>query len=233
MLCAPGIIEDGNENKSFIARRDLLYIGTLVAHHLLSHLEAARPELRRPHLLSAVTLPLAGGFFGYRLVTYNLCGKNVSENQQESIRYWISTFWCQTIWKYFTVTNSTLCYKLQICIIMRAGCSFREQDFLLTSTKFPEYTSSSVTSRSSMMSFPLGMFLSCCCRFPPNMNPKSPKKLQEEDRERVVVASADKQTHKTWLPTIECTFNRHVLEHVCGKYPKKFFSSCRTMSLKV
>lgn len=58
------------------------------------------------------------------------------------------------------------------------------ESFLLTSTKFPEYTSSSVTSRSSMMSFPLGMFLSCCCRLPPNMKPKSPKKLEKEERVR-------------------------------------------------
>ena len=58
---------------------DLLHIGTLIAHHLLSHLEAARSELCRPHLLSAVTLPLARGFFGYRFVTYNLCDKAVLE----------------------------------------------------------------------------------------------------------------------------------------------------------
>lgn len=48
----------------------------------------------------------------------------------------------------------------------------------LTSTKFPEYTSSSVTSRSTIMSLPRGMFLSCWRGLPPNMNPKSPKKLE-------------------------------------------------------
>lgn len=71
---------------------------------------------------------------------------------------------------------------------------------LLTSTKFPEYTSSSVTSRSRMMSFPLGIFLSCCCRLPPNMNPKSPKKLQ-----RGIVKSKCKEKNKN-KQTIEILF---------------------------
>lgn len=52
--------------------RDLLHIGTFITHSLLSHLEATRSELCRPHLLSAVTLPLARSFFGYGFVTYNL-----------------------------------------------------------------------------------------------------------------------------------------------------------------
>lgn len=64
--------------------KDLLYIGALVAHHLLGHLEAAGSELCRPHLLSAVTLPLAGGFFGYWLVTYDLGDKAVSKSDDES-----------------------------------------------------------------------------------------------------------------------------------------------------
>lgn len=53
-------------------RRNLLHVGTLIAHHLLSHLEAARSELRRPHLLPAVALPLPRGFFGDGLVAHNL-----------------------------------------------------------------------------------------------------------------------------------------------------------------
>lgn len=71
-MCVPSVIEGVNDNKSFTTSGDSLYIGTLIAHHLLSHLEAARSELRRPHFLSAVTLPLAWSFFGHRLVTYNL-----------------------------------------------------------------------------------------------------------------------------------------------------------------
>lgn len=51
---------------------NLLDIRTFITHHLLSHLEAARPELRCPHLLPAVALPLARGLFGNRLVTHNL-----------------------------------------------------------------------------------------------------------------------------------------------------------------
>lgn len=51
---------------------DSLHIRTLVTHCLLSHLETTRSKLRRPHFLSAVTLPLARGFFGYRFVTDNL-----------------------------------------------------------------------------------------------------------------------------------------------------------------
>ena len=82
--------------------------------------------------------------------------------------------------------------KRRYCLIWDAYCIMRcifqcdtGHDFMAhyntystTSTKFPEYTSSNVTSRSRTMSFPLGMFLSCCCRLPPNMNPKSPKKLK-------------------------------------------------------
>lgn len=66
--------------KSLTTCGDLLHIGTLIAHHLLSHLEATWSKLRCPHLLSAVTFPLAGGFFGYRLVTYNLCERAALEN---------------------------------------------------------------------------------------------------------------------------------------------------------
>lgn len=72
-----GEIMEGSENGGVTTSSDLLYIGTLVAHRLLSHLEAPRSELRRPHLLSAVALPLAGGLFGYRLVTHNLCDEEV------------------------------------------------------------------------------------------------------------------------------------------------------------
>lgn len=69
-----------SNSKSLTTCGDLLHIGTLIAHHLLSHLEATRSKLRCPHLLSAVTLPLARGFFGYRLVTYNLCQRAVLES---------------------------------------------------------------------------------------------------------------------------------------------------------
>lgn len=79
-MCVPSIIEDTTHIKSFTTSGDLLYVGTLIANHLLSHLETTRSKLRRPHLLSAVTLPLAGGFFGYGFVTYNLCDKAVLEN---------------------------------------------------------------------------------------------------------------------------------------------------------
>ena len=140
---------------------NLLDVGTLVTHHLLSHLEATRPELRRPHLLPAVTLPLTGSFFGYRLVTNNLRDKKQGGSQRRNQQF--------VMWR-------------RVTTVRISSDPFHFSDFLLTSTKFPEYTSSSVTSRSSMMSFPRGMFLSCCCRFPPNMNPKSPKKLQKEDR---------------------------------------------------
>ncbi len=50
----------------------------------------------------------------------------------------------------------------------------------LTSTKFPEYTSSRVTSRSSIISLPLGISRPAGCLFPPNINPKSPKKLEKK-----------------------------------------------------
>lgn len=79
IICVPCTIQNRDNNKSLTTSNDLLYIGTLVAHHLLSHLEAARTELRRPHFLSAVTLPLAGSFFGYRLVAYNLFDRAILE----------------------------------------------------------------------------------------------------------------------------------------------------------
>ncbi len=52
----------------------------------------------------------------------------------------------------------------------------------LTSTKFPEYTSSRVTSRSSIISLPLGISRPAGCLFPPNINPKSPKKLEKKKK---------------------------------------------------
>lgn len=76
----PSITEDANDSYSVTTSSDLLYVGTLIAHHFLSHLEAARSKLRCPHFLSAVTLPLARGFLSYRLVTYNLYKKVVLEN---------------------------------------------------------------------------------------------------------------------------------------------------------
>lgn len=147
---------------------DLLHIGTLVTNCLLGHLETTWSKLCCPHFLSAVTLSLARGFFGYRFVAYNLHNSTGLENiiictQGSGIT---SYGWSRKrhIIKMFDNFNKSFVHQ--------------------TSTKFPEYTSSRVTSRSSMMSFPLGMFLSCCCRLPPNMKPKSPKKLQK-DTERV------------------------------------------------
>ena len=63
---------------------DLLDVGTLVTHHLLSHLEAPGSELSRPHLLPAVTLPLAGRFFSDWLYTYNLNDNNTCSKSDES-----------------------------------------------------------------------------------------------------------------------------------------------------
>ena len=75
----PSITEDANGSHSLTTSSDLLYIGTFIADHFLSHLEATRSKLRRSHFLSAVTLPLARGLFSYRLVTYNLYKKMVLE----------------------------------------------------------------------------------------------------------------------------------------------------------
>lgn len=136
-----GVTTVGAVSQSVSRKPHSLDIGTLVTHRLLGHLEAARPELRGPHLLPAVALPLPRSFFGDGLVPHDLperAGPQASG---------------------------------------RGRGSLPPQKLPLTSTKFPEYTSSRVTSRSRMMSFPLGMFRSCCCRFPPNMKPKSPKKL--------------------------------------------------------
>lgn len=69
---------------------DVLHIGTFVAHGLLGHLETSRSELRRSHLLSAVTLPLARSFFGYRLVTYDL------NSEANKIKEWAFIQRCYT-----------------------------------------------------------------------------------------------------------------------------------------
>lgn len=66
---------------------DSLHVGTLVAHSLLSHLEAARSKLRRPHFLSAVTLPFTRSFFGYRLVPHNLGNKKLSQTKNIMLSY--------------------------------------------------------------------------------------------------------------------------------------------------
>lgn len=65
---------------------NLLYIWTLITHHLLSHLKAPRSKLCCPHLLSAVTLPLTRGFFGNGLVTHNLCNSQTSY-KKDHIKY--------------------------------------------------------------------------------------------------------------------------------------------------
>ncbi len=57
----------------------------------------------------------------------------------------------------------------------------------LTSTKFPEYTSSRVTSRSSIISLPLGISRPAGCLFPPNINPKSPKKLEKNNNTYLII----------------------------------------------
>lgn len=64
---------------------DLLHVGTFIAHGLLGHLEAPGSELCRPHLLPAVTLPLARSFFGYRFVANNLRGKAVKTGTDVSV----------------------------------------------------------------------------------------------------------------------------------------------------
>lgn len=62
----------------------------------------------------------------------------------------------------------------------------------LTSTKFPEYTSSNVTSRSRTMSLPLGISLPAGCLFPPNINPKSPKKLERRKKKHFINAATQR-----------------------------------------
>lgn len=81
---------------------DLLYIGTLVTNCLLGHLETTWSELCCPHFLSAVTLSLARGFFGYRFVAYNLHNSTGLENiitytQVSGITSYGWTGWCNTV----------------------------------------------------------------------------------------------------------------------------------------
>lgn len=79
----------------------------------------------------------------------------------------------------------------------------------LTSTKFPEYTSSRVTSRSSTMSLPLGISRPAGCLFPPNINPKSPKKLAKKKQKKHIWIST--QSH-----SVDWKCNEKV-QHFCFK----------------
>lgn len=83
----------------------------------------------------------------------------------------------------------------------------------LTSTKFPEYTSSRVTSRSRTMSLPRGISRPAGCLFPPNINPKSPKKLEKQQQKNIWISV---QSHSVdWMCSYSDNIfvsNRHAFE---------------------